>query len=37
MKGLIDKPQGKPSLAPYSSPKPEYNSAEADFRDIKGE
>lgn len=37
MKGLIDKPQGKPSLAPYNSPKPEYNSAEADFRDIKGE
>ena len=29
----VTKPQGKPTLAPESDPRPAYSQAEADFKD----
>lgn len=32
---LLDKPEGKPTLVPESDKRPEFNSAETDFKDIE--
>lgn len=32
---LLDKPEGKPTLVPESDKRPEFNSAEQDFKDIE--
>ena len=34
LSGLIIKPSGKPTLVPQNDPRPDFNSAETDFKDI---
>lgn len=34
LSGLIIKPSGKPTLVPENDPRPDFNSAETDFKDI---